>query len=66
MIVDDIQLNVKERWFKIKGVLRGTFSIRDSAFVSTPAGRDASKTVLLGFEGIADLDGNHSWRVTSV
>ena len=41
MIVDDIQLNVNEGWFKMKGVLRGTFSIRDSAFVSTPAGRDS-------------------------
>ena len=39
MIVNEVQLNVKEGWFKVRGVIRGTFSIRDGKFVTTPMGR---------------------------
>ena len=43
MIVDEIELNVNERWFKIKGVLKGTFSLDGERFVTTPVGRDSSR-----------------------
>jgi site-specific DNA recombinase len=42
MIVDGIELNVNERWFRIKGVLKGTFSLDDGRFVTTPVDRDSS------------------------
>jgi site-specific DNA recombinase len=43
MIVDDIEVNVNERWFRIKGVLKGTFSLDDVAFVNTPVGRGLAR-----------------------
>lgn len=41
LLVKQIVLNVNEGWFKIDGIIRGTFSIQDGTFVSTPVGRDS-------------------------
>lgn len=41
MAVTEIELNVNEGWFKIKGAIKGVFSISNGEFVNTPVGRDS-------------------------